>query len=453
MNNKLWSKVSAFDLDNPPSEYGFSTRLSDENYWTNQFTEDAILEYKKFMYLAATSEFMVSPSEIIDTVWHQHLIFTQSYQDFCDILGKQVQHVPSTHNKADYIKFKQAKERTVKLYAEAFGEQPEHIWLFDGIFDSLNLEKAQLKLRTFIIIGMLSFICLVTPAYLLLNPLYVYIDNPYFIIGLILLTILVFFTLNLYNKIKLKSILSEFSSSSFIFHLQPFELIYLKTQKIANVINGTMNELIDQNIIKINPDNTIELNKTNSTKNKYQLQITSILSDMGAAHYPAFLNTLITKPIFCNTKNSLDAFNKYFNKSKKFGKIFYLNFAVLTTLILISFTRLVTGILRDKPIALVLIATIALVAITIMFLQHLTNQVSTSTIPDFYKAEIIPAQKLDDNWQWTYFLVGTAALTTTFIPLVNYIDRNDKNLVGSDSSCGSSCGSSCSSCGGCGGGD
>ena len=87
MDNLLWNKILEFDLDSPFSEYGFSTRLADENYWTKNFTTKAILEYKKFMYLAGTSDFMVSPSEVIDTVWHQHLIYTQSYNDFCQLLG------------------------------------------------------------------------------------------------------------------------------------------------------------------------------------------------------------------------------------------------------------------------------------------------------------------------------------------------------------------------------
>lgn len=128
MNKVLWDKIQEFDFDSPPGEYGFSTRLANENYWTKKFTGEAIAEYRKFMYLAATSDFMVSPSAIVDTVWHQHLIFTQSYQDFCSLIGKQVQHIPSTHNPEEFEKFKQAKERTKKFYLNNFGEQPKCIW-------------------------------------------------------------------------------------------------------------------------------------------------------------------------------------------------------------------------------------------------------------------------------------------------------------------------------------
>jgi hypothetical protein len=108
---------------------------------------------------------MVSPSEIVDTVWHQHLIFSQSYLDFCSLIGKQVQHVPSTHNKAEFEKFKQAKERTRTLYIQNFGNQPAGVWNYASMYESLHLDKAKLKLRTFLIIGILTFLALIVPFY------------------------------------------------------------------------------------------------------------------------------------------------------------------------------------------------------------------------------------------------------------------------------------------------
>jgi len=161
MNQQLWVNILQFDFDNPPSEYGFSIRLADENYWTKNFTAQAILEYKKFMYMAATSDSMVSPSEIVDAVWHQHLMFTQSYQDFCSLLGKQIQHVPSTHTREEFEKFRQAKERTLKLYEENFGSPPENIWGYSDMYDSLHLPKARLKIRGFVLIGILMIVLMI----------------------------------------------------------------------------------------------------------------------------------------------------------------------------------------------------------------------------------------------------------------------------------------------------
>jgi hypothetical protein len=451
MNKELWEKILSFDFDNPPSEYGFSTRLANENFWTKDFTELAILEYKKFMYLATTSEVMVSPSEIVDTVWHQHLIFTQSYSDFCNLIGKQIQHIPSTHNKEEYEKFKLAKERTKKFYSNIFGEQPNTIWEYNDMYGSLNLEKSKFKIRTFIIFGILSFIALTIPAYFLLKPIYLQVHNPYFILGFIPLCILTLIGLEFYNRNKLKEIVKSFNDNSFIYKLQPFELVYLKTQKLGNIINGTVNELIDNKTIIVNSDNTIELLKQNNTNSKEELQTTSVLSELGKTFYPNLLRQLANKPIFWNTANCMDAFKKYFNKSKKFGNLFYLNFGVLTILLMFGFIRLSSGILREKPVTQILVVTIILIIITIVFLNRLTKLVCTQTIPDLYKTEILPTRQIENNWQWSYFLLGSAVLTTAFVPLVNYKDKNNNNGSSCGTSCGSSCGSSCSSCGGCGG--
>lgn len=225
MNKELWDHILQFDFDDPPSEYGFTTRLANENYWTKAFTELAILEYRKFMYLAATSEMMVSPSEIVDTVWHQHLIFTQSYSSFCTLIGKQIQHIPSTHNREEFAKFRQAKERTQELYTSVFGEQPKGIWEYQGMFESLNLDKAKFKIRTFLVFGILGFIALIAPCYFLLSPIYVEIHNPYFVIGFIALCLLAFAGLEFYNRNQLRNIVTGFDKDSFVYHLKPYELV------------------------------------------------------------------------------------------------------------------------------------------------------------------------------------------------------------------------------------
>jgi uncharacterized membrane protein YgcG len=149
----------------------------------------------------------------------------------------------------------------------------------------------------------------------------------------------------------------------------------------------------------------------------------------------------------------MDAFKKYFNKSEKFGKLFYLNFGILSILLMFGLVRLITGILRDKPVTQIIIAVIVLTVIILFYLQRLTKLVCTDKVPGLYRNEILPTRQIEGNWQWSYFLLGTAALTTSFVPLVNYIDKNNNSGGNCGTSCGSSCGSSCSSCGGCGGGD
>ncbi len=56
------------------------------------------------------------------------------------------------------------------------------------------------------------------------------------------------------------------------------------------------------------------------------------------------------------------------------------------------------------------------------------------------------------NWAWVCFLLGYSAFATSFMPLINYVERNDRADGSGGSSCGSSDGGNGGGCGGCGGG-
>jgi uncharacterized membrane protein YgcG len=93
-----------------------------------------------------------------------------------------------------------------------------------------------------------------------------------------------------------------------------------------------------------------------------------------------------------------------------------------------------------------------LTVLAIAYLCRLIGFVCVDTIPKLYQKEILPKKEIENSWQWQYFLMGSTVLTSSFVPLVNYTNKNENNSTGScGSSGGSSCGSSCSSCGGCGG--
>lgn len=461
MDTKLWSKVLDFDLDEPLSEYCFSVRLAKENFWTKNFTEKAITEYKKFMYLAATSEFMVSPSEVVDIVWHQHLIFTKSYSSFCKLLGKEIQHIPSTHNREEFVKFNQAKERTKKLYSAAFGEQPQEIWGYSGMYKALNLPKATLKIKSFIIAGISIFIALIVPFYLLLKPLYIHINSSVFLTAYLSSVLLVLIILDFYNRAFLKKLMETFSRNSFIFHLTPLELVYLKTQNLSSVINGNLSQLVDKGNIKVSGPNSLKKSTNAKSRTVEEYTIIETLQKTGTIEYPKLSNQLCQKPVFTNIAGSMDAFKKYFIKSKAFGKLFCLNFILLNLLLMLGFVRLSLGFMRDKPIIFIAAIVIILVILIIVYLMvYLPNFICKHTIPDVYRNEILPVAENKNHWEWQYFLYDTEVIPDVFIPVMTYVHRSSATTSASDftssdsssdSSCGSSCGSSCSSCGGCGG--
>lgn len=458
MNTPLWTSILAFDFDAPLSEYGFTTRLSKENYWTRNFTDKAILEYKKFMYLAATSDLMVSPSEMVDVVWHQHLIFTQSYADFCNLLGKQIQHVPSTHNRADFIKFQQAKERTTKLYHQEFGEQPKDIWEYADMYAPLELPKSDLKLRTVIIISILLSIVLIAPLYVLLRPVYITIANPYFMYGYVGMAAVSFILLKLYNGIRLKKMVYSFPDFSFVHHLHPYEMIYLKTGKLEQVIHSSLNDFLRKDTVSIQSNNTLALNTDKPPESIEELCLIETFRQLGTPYYPVLLRNLRLKPIYSNVENAMEAFKKYVVKSVPFGKLFYLNLGVLFMVFELGAIRLLTGLEREKPVTLIFMALLVVIFSMVVFLRRLTRQIATTTLPSFYEANVLPFRKELKNPEWSYFIVGQAMLAPAFVPLVNRVEQTGGDLSGSSDSgsssdsCGSSCGSSCSSCGGCGGG-
>lgn len=118
---------------------------------------------------------------------------------------------------------------------------------------------------------------------------------------------------------------------------------------------------------------------------------------------------------------------------------------------MLGFIRLMTGIIREKPVTQILIITIVFAIIIISYLNRLTLLICTHTIPNLYKTEILPTQQIENNWQWQYFLLGSGVLAPAFAFVVNDFNNTTNDISSSSSSCGSSCGSSCSSCGGCGG--
>ena len=244
MDIQLWNQIENFDLDKPNDQYGFSTRLAFENSWTIYFTKTAILEYKKFMYLVATSNEMVSPSEIVDIVWHQHLIFTNSYSDLCTILAKRIEHIPSTHNKAEHEKFHKAKEVTKNLYELNFGKQPEEIWTLGNPMDSLQLDNANYNLGILKIIFLGAFILLIFPISLLIKPILIQIGNPYFAWYYIFLFAMITFLLMQFVKKTCDSLIEKIKSKLIISNLTPLELVFFQKNNLDYIINGVLNNLI-----------------------------------------------------------------------------------------------------------------------------------------------------------------------------------------------------------------
>ncbi|MGK4568822.1 glycine-rich domain-containing protein [Flavobacterium sp. 3HN19-14] len=455
MDKELWAQIAAFDFDKPLSPLGFSARLSKENFWTTDFTKNAIIEYKKFMYLAAVSENMVSPSEIVDTVWHEHLVFTQSYNEFCTILKKRIAHIPSTHRKEEFEKFRIAKDFTMQQYEAFFGKQPRDYWFYNDIFASLQLEKAKFKIRTFLLLGIFAFFALWIPAYYLLFPVYIQINNPLFLKIYVTVFVAAIFLLEIYNRSKLNAMLYGIDRENFIFKLSPNEMIYLKYGSIEEVVHGNVDKMIRAEKIVLTDKKQLQMSENASPANPIEGAIADVIDHSGIITYKTLIRHIKLKPALKNIVGTIDALRKYFIKSKLVGKVFYQNFCVLALILLLGLVRLSTGVMREKPVTYIALLLLLFFAIIVFFLARLLNIVGSKLIPDFYKNEIIKVSGRIEASEWGYFMMGNTIYIASFLAVMNDFRQNGD---GSGSGCGgggSSCGGgSCGGgCGGCGGGD
>ncbi len=149
MNKKeLWLRLSGYQFDHivlpkfqdrivavfggdDPSTHAFVAKISKKLGWDSKFTMRALREYKKFVYLGVVAGFPVTPPKLLDQVWHEHLLFTKAYREFCsDILERPFDHNPELLPSDEQTEVYQAQyQATLDLYQTEFGyEAPVAVW-------------------------------------------------------------------------------------------------------------------------------------------------------------------------------------------------------------------------------------------------------------------------------------------------------------------------------------
>ena len=464
MNTELWNKIKDFELDEHHAEYSFSVRLADENKWTIYFTEQAILEYKKFMYLAASNEEMVSPSEIVDIVWHQHLIFTKSYKEFCQVLNKKIEHIPSTHIATQKETFVRAKQRTTQLYEVNFGKQPFEFWSHSNMEESFDIPKSNRNNFYSMLAASILFLILIYPAAYALRPLLITIENPNFMIGYVLLMILTLILLTIYNKNVFDKVARNCLKSPILSNLTAEELIYLKTNSAGQVIHGIVNKLVVQHIIGISKH--FKLSSKRKVRDEGSLienVIHYYIEQKDESYYPQLVKNFEEKPIVTRYTHAHFHLNRLFSESKSFANMLLANYSIFLMILLIGSSRLLVGISRDKPVLFLVLGLVLFLITFIVFQKKRIIYFTRKAMPEQFKEEVIAHAPEDQKYkeaEWQYFLLGTAAFAFTFVPLASYAERNKNN--DNSNSCGTSSsggdggggdGGSCGGgCGGCGGG-
>jgi hypothetical protein len=131
MSDRLWQLLHEFQIDEPGVALPFAKRLARENGWREDYAVRVIDEYKRFVYLLATSHEQLTPSDQVDQAWHLHLTYTHSYWDaLCEqVLGVALHHNPTRGGAAEQSRFSEQYNATLLLYEATFGHAPPaDIW-------------------------------------------------------------------------------------------------------------------------------------------------------------------------------------------------------------------------------------------------------------------------------------------------------------------------------------
>lgn len=90
----------------------------------NHTPTDAMLEVLKFMSLIDAS-YILSPSKRVDEAWHQFILHTLVYHEYCTkCYDKYLHHTPSNDTLENANQF----EQTITLYREKYGNPPQWFW-------------------------------------------------------------------------------------------------------------------------------------------------------------------------------------------------------------------------------------------------------------------------------------------------------------------------------------
>jgi hypothetical protein len=126
---ELWARIEGHDFE-PSQPLNFTARLARDRGWTLDGARAAIDAYRRFCFLAAVSPSPVTPSEAVDEVWHQHLIYSRDYWDaWCgQALRKPLHHDPTPGGSDAQRRYRQQYAQTLALHEQYFGPPPAGLW-------------------------------------------------------------------------------------------------------------------------------------------------------------------------------------------------------------------------------------------------------------------------------------------------------------------------------------
>jgi hypothetical protein len=113
------NRVMSFQFD--PLVY----RMVDKYKWTETESRECFEDLKRFLYMAVIADKPVAPTEKLDEMWHNFILYTMDYAEFCTMyLGMFVHHRPRRRD--DPKSTRNMRQETLDFARELFGHLPTH---------------------------------------------------------------------------------------------------------------------------------------------------------------------------------------------------------------------------------------------------------------------------------------------------------------------------------------
>jgi hypothetical protein len=126
---ELWRRVEQHDFE-PDTPLNFTRRLARDHGWSLEEARAAVDAYRRYCFLAIISPTPVTPSEVVDEVWHQHLIYSRDYWTiWCgETLRAPLHHDPTPGGPEAQIIYRRQYAETLALHERVFGPPSPELW-------------------------------------------------------------------------------------------------------------------------------------------------------------------------------------------------------------------------------------------------------------------------------------------------------------------------------------
>ncbi len=381
-NHDLWRRIEGFAFDEPGTTFRFRDRLAKENAWSTARAEQAINEYRRFLYLAAAAGHPVSPPDEIDQVWHLHLMYTRSYWDrLCrDTLGTSLHHEPTRGGSDETAKFADWYARTLASYQDAFHEAPPpDIWPGPGekrskpdykrvdVSKYLLFPKARFAQAAMIMIALLALLAVASGCDASVPTTFPHttsfplaaVENPLNMRGSDFLSFFAFaavaaIAVALALRWQARRAPSGAHPNA---NLDPYETAYLR-ESPALAVRAALANLVSQGAMQLTPGSTFE-RVSPSSRAAHPLEEAILLA--GANPASAMTIERRVRPALDSIANGLVEKGLLVGPSER-------NMAAIGTLALlaaaaIGVAKVVVGISRDRPVLFLVMMVAALVIV------------------------------------------------------------------------------------------